>query len=328
MSDKSTHRQGSAKLHGARCSQASTSDHQRRSQSSDPASHSVERRRKRRALISAPIRVRSIDETSGGPDEVSTTTDVSRYGVLFLTSNRSFHRGMGVAVTFPFTPSPGIPQLEQRAHVVRISARPDNKYAVALAFGVGMVQNPPDASAARLDAFASSDIRDFLGTDSDETQQRPLVLAVDADADARDSLKSYLTGEGYKIIAVATAADAREVLDIMTPALLIAEIEGDGLPGFDLCAHVKGNPRLKHIPVMLTTGSAFPSDYSNAHSLGAVVCMAKPYRQDRLGHVVRLLVAPAGMSRDSQPPRAPDLSRHHRRSADMRSNISLRNRSI
>ena len=37
------------------------------------------------------------------------------------------------------------------------------------------------------------------------------------------------------------------------------------------------------------TRSAYPSDYSNAHSIGAVVCMAKPFKQERLGHVVRLL---------------------------------------
>jgi len=40
---------------------------------------------------------------------------------------------------------------------------------------------------------------------------------------------------------------------------------------------------------MLMTSSAYPSDYSSAHSVGAVVCMAKPYKQERLGHVVRLL---------------------------------------
>jgi len=130
----------------------------------------------------------------------------------------------------------------------------------------------------------------------------------------RDSLKAYLSGEGYRVIAVESASDAREVLNMMTPALLISEIEGEGLPGFDLCAHVKTTPRLRHIPVMLTTCSAYPSDYSNAHSLGAVVCMAKPYRQERLGHVVRLLVAPTITDSATQPPRAPDPSRRPRTS--------------
>ena len=108
----------------------------------------------------------------------------------------------------------------------------------------------------------------------------------------RATLKGYLGSEGYEVMAVSNCPDAREVLNMFTPALVIAEVEGEGLPGYDLCAHVKQSPRLKHIPVVLTTSSGYPSDYSNAHSLGAVVCMTKPYKQERLGHVVRLLAPP------------------------------------
>ena len=118
------------------------------------------------------------------------------------------------------------------------------------------------------------------------------MLVVDADEMIRATLKGYLGSEGYEVMAVSNCPDAREVLNMFTPALVIAEVEGDGLPGYDLCAHVKQSPRLKHIPVVLTTSSGYPSDYSNAHSLGAVVCMTKPYKQERLGHVVRLLVPP------------------------------------
>ncbi len=122
--------------------------------------------------------------------------------------------------------------------------------------------------------------------------KRPLVLVVDADEMIRATLKAYLGGEGYDVMAVSNCPDAREVLNMFTPALVIAEVEGDGLPGYDLCAHVKQSPRLKHVPVVLTTSSGYPSDYANAHSLGAVVCMTKPYKQERLGHVVRLLAPP------------------------------------
>jgi len=103
------------------------------------------------------------------------------------------------------------------------------------------------------------------------------------------------------------------VMNMFTPALVIAEVEGDGLPGYDLCAHVKQSPRLKHIPVVLTTSSGYPSDYSNAHSLGAVVCMTKPYKQERLGHVVRLLAPPppefCAQKNGATAPRPADPSR-------------------
>jgi CheY-like chemotaxis protein len=279
-----------------------------------------ERRKKRRALISAPIRIRGVDVTSDAPDEISTTVDVSRNGILFVTTNIGFHRGMDVAVTFPYTKAPGVPQSEQPGSVVRVSDLSNGQIAVAVAFGIAAEGHLVDASGAKLETAAETGEPKLDSSLSDDPQ-KPLVLAVEADLMVRESLKSYLSGEGYKVIAVENATDAREVLNILTPALLIAEIEGEGLPGFDLCAHVKATPRLKHIPVMLTTGSAYPSDYSNAHSLGAVVCMAKPYRQERLGHVVRLLVAPAGAKANPQPPRAPDPTRRHR-SAGLRRGIS------
>jgi CheY-like chemotaxis protein len=132
---------------------------------------------------------------------------------------------------------------------------------------------------------------------------------LDRDDALRESLKTYLSNEGYEVIAVKTAAEAREVLTMFTPSLLIAEIEGEGMPGFDLCSHVKATPRLQTIPVMLTTSSAYPSDYASAHSLGAVVCMAKPYKQERLGHVVRLLAPPPNANACAQRPHPVDPSR-------------------
>jgi DNA-binding response OmpR family regulator len=128
----------------------------------------------------------------------------------------------------------------------------------------------------------------------------------------RDTLKVYLMSEGYDVIAIASATEAHHVLEMFTPALLIAEIEGEDLPGYELCAYVKSTPRLQTVPVMLMTSSAYPSDYANAHSLGAVVCIAKPYRQERLGHVVRLLAPIRPAKEESAPARPGDASRRPR----------------
>src|SRR5215831_8862485 len=244
---------------------------------------STERRQRRRAFVAAPVRVRGLDAVAAVPDEVSSTVNVSRTGLLFLSLAAGFHRGMRVAVTFPYANVPGTHQLEQSGSVVRVSALANGRVAVAVAFGLGRNNQPGGQPLSKQAVSDASTARDL---------KRPIILAVESEDSVRDSLKDYLTGEGYTVIAVHNAADARDVLNILTPALLIAQIEGEDLPGYDLCAHVKGTPRLQHIPVMLTTRSAYPSDYSSAHSLGAVVCMAKPYRQERLGHVVRLLVKP------------------------------------
>ena len=268
-----------------------------------------ERRAKRRALISAPVRVRSIDSTRNALDEVTTTLNVSRLGLLLATNVTAYYRSMDVMVTFPHSKAPNAIQAEQPGRVVRVSEMADGRRSIAIALGV--THSDEEFILANGETVSTDPHAPRIKVDRDPNSSKPLVLALDAEASVRDSLKSYLANEGYEVITVTNAQEAREVLDQCTPSLLIAEIEGEGMPGYDICAHCKTTPRLQSVPVMLTTSSAYPSDYANAHSLGAVVCMAKPYRQERLGHVVKLLAPPPNANENVEPPYPVDPSRRH-----------------
>jgi len=283
-----------------------------------------DRRRRRRALISAPVRVRGINVTDAVVDEISTTIDVSRAGILFLSTSPNYARGMQVAVIFPYSTVPAALHAEQQGRIVRTFATSDGRYAVAVALGEGVGEDVVDSCGRKLadsspaprmplapPAAPLASNGSVFSLSREPNSKRPLVLVVDADEMVRATLKAYLCGEGYDVMAVSNSPDAREVMNMFTPALVIAEVEGDGLPGYDLCAHVKQSPRLKHVPVVLTTSSGYPSDYANAHSLGAVVCMTKPYKQERLGHVVRLLAPPPAefCTQKSGAPRPADPSR-------------------
>jgi CheY-like chemotaxis protein len=268
------------------------------STAANPASPAAEpprdRRRKRRAMISAPIRVRLAHAEGSSSDEIATTVDVSRTGILFHSQRGTYTRGMEVAVVFPYSQSPAATHIEQTGRVVRINDLGDGTFDVAIA--LNNTASEDSSSAAPLATAAPA-------------TKKPMVLAVDADESLRDGLKAYLQNEGYDVIAVNNAADAREVLNIFTPALIIAEVEGEGTPGYDLCSYVKTSTQWRRIPVVLTTSSAYPSDYSNAHSLGAIVCMAKPYKQERLGHIVRLLAPLPEHLQNNVAPHAADPTR-------------------
>lgn len=277
---------------------------------SQPAKPQSERRSKRRALISAPVRVRGIDLTHDGLDDITTTLNVSRLGILLTSSNPAYYRSMDVMVTFPHSKAPNAIQAEQPGRVVRVSELADGRRSIAIALGVTHHDEEfIHASGQKVHNREPESTK--FAVERDPNSLKPLVLALDAEKSIRESLKSYLANEGYDVITVTNAQEARDVLSQCTPSLLIAEIEGEGMPGYDLCAHCKSTPRLQSVPVMLTTSSAYPSDYASAHSLGAVVCMAKPYRQERLGHVVRLLAPPPNANEDAMPPRPADPSRRH-----------------
>ena len=286
-----------------------------------------DRRKRRRALISAPVRVRGINATDSVVDETSTTIDVSRAGILFLSSSPNYARGMEVGVIFPYSTAPAALHAEQQGRVVRAFETPEGRYAVAVALGEGVGEDIVDSCGRKImDASpvpqsplapgAAPIGSNGIVLSREPNSKRPLVLVVDADEMVRTTLKGYLDCEGYDVIAVSNSPEGREVMKIFTPALVIAEVEGEGLPGYDLCAHVKQSPRLQHVPVLLTTSSGYPSDYSNAHALGATVCMTKPYKQERLGHVVRLLAPPpagfCAQKNGAAAPRPADPSRRCR----------------
>lgn len=240
---------------------------------------------RRRALVSAPVRVRGACGGPSGPDEISTTVDVSRKGFSFLSPRGGFAPGMTVAVTFPYSKSAVAIQAEKPGRVVRVSKLPDGCFAIGIALGARPFASETEARACKGVAG-----RRTASKAGQKIEERPLVVVVDADPRIRESLKNTLSTEGYEVIALSGARQAHALLNQLLPALLIAEMEGADLPGLDLCARIKSTPRLKTVPVVLTTCSAYPTDYANAHSLGAVICIAKPFRTERVGHIVRLLV--------------------------------------
>ena len=224
---------------------------------------------------------------------------------------------MNLAVTFPYSDVSGAIQAERWGRIARVSELCDGRQAIAVEF-CETDESLVDASGRQLGTETAPSAEALAALYPEMDAKKPVVLAVDADKATREMLKNYLTGEGYNVIAVAGNVEAREVLNIMTPALVVAEIEGENLPGYDLCAHIKSTQQLKCIPVMLMTSSAFPSDYASAHSLGAVVCIAKPFRQERFGHVVRMLAPPPQGKENCTPARRADPTRRHISASSMK----------
>ncbi len=96
--------------------------------------HGHERRRRRRALISAPVRVRSLNVTEEGPSEVTTTIDVSRGGIFFVSELSNYEKHMEVAVVFPYSGIPGDVHSEQMGHIVRVVQYDDGRCGIAVSF--------------------------------------------------------------------------------------------------------------------------------------------------------------------------------------------------
>jgi CheY-like chemotaxis protein len=254
------------------------------------ATNSVDRRRRKRAKITAQVHVRGV-ECPEPFEEVGKSIDVSRFGLLFTAARKGYWKGQRLDVTFPFSSAAAALNTAQHAEVVRVTEQ-NGHYAVAVQF-----INAKDYAAVNPRAAADPSIAAGTPESATATHTKPqsVVLIVEADTKTADIMRNVLSNDGYTVIIVPTAQQALDILRTTVPVAFLAEVEGTDMTGHDLCLIIKRNDRLQRVPVILLTKAAQPADYSASHQLGAVVCMAKPFKPERLLHVVRLVAPPPAL---------------------------------
>jgi CheY-like chemotaxis protein len=253
----------------------------------------VERRRRKRAKITAQVHVRSTN-TAEPFEEVCKSVDVSRDGLYFLAARQGYVRGQKLDVTFPYSNAAAALNQAQPAEVIRVVEQ-GGQFGVAVQFVAAKTETTGTTKGA--EAFQSGATTTTPGPAM--TKAQSVVLAVEKDQRTADMMRNVLQSDGYTVVVVPTAQQALEVLRTTVPSVFLAEVEAEDMSGHDLCLIIKRNDRLQHVPVILLTRSAQPADYSASHQLGAVVCMAKPFKPERLLHVVRLVAPPPSPSAKS-----------------------------
>ena len=78
--------------------------------------------------------------------------------------------------------------------------------------------------------------------------------------------------------------------DVRRPDLVLLDLNLPSLDGREVLARLKKDGDLKHIPVVVLTGSINPLDETRARSLGATAVYKKPGDLDDLGEVVKEIV--------------------------------------
>jgi len=255
-----------------------------------PGTSAADRRKRKRVKLAAQVHVRGGIGTVEEFQEIGTSVDVSRDGLLFLAGRSGYWVGQPLDVTFPYTPSSGI-NTSQKAKVARVFLRPDNKYGVAVQFlAASAAYQAKERAGAGVGGSAYASTAMYASYAAQAIRQ--MVLLVEPDPQVAQTLSALLTQDGYHFAHVPTAKAALDVLKTANPVAVIAEVDGDDMSGRDLCVIIKKNERLKKTPVILLSNTGTADDYAESHSIGAVVCIPKPFNPERLLHVVRM-VAPS-----------------------------------
>lgn len=119
----------------------------------------------------------------------------------------------------------------------------------------------------------------------------PLVLVVDDSNTIRTLERSILEAHGYRVILAVDGRDAWDKMATLRPDMVISDIEMPRLDGFGLLATMRGDPRLKMVPVILVSSRDAEADRQRGLALGADAYMVKTrFDQEELLRTIGRLI--------------------------------------
>ena len=83
--------------------------------------------------------------------------------------------------------------------------------------------------------------------------ERPTILVVEDEPHIREVLSGLLGALGYRLLMAASAEQALDALNVVSPDLVLTDVHLGAMSGIELCARLKADPRYELMPVVILT---------------------------------------------------------------------------
>ena len=126
------------------------------------------------------------------------------------------------------------------------------------------------------------------------------IIVVDDDPGIRSFLERYLSGLGHEVRAVATGRAGLELVDAWSPDVLITDINMPDMDGIELIRAARSRSAVAMIAI--SGGGLIPTEVllGNAHLLGAVATIAKPFEPAAMRSLIESVLADAQAEREGR----------------------------
>jgi chemosensory pili system protein ChpA (sensor histidine kinase/response regulator) len=116
----------------------------------------------------------------------------------------------------------------------------------------------------------------------EEVQVRPLVMVVDDSITMRKVTSRVLERHEYEVSTAKDGVDALEKLHERVPDLMLLDIEMPRMDGYELATHMKADPRLREVPIIMITSRSGDKHRQRAFDIGVDRYLGKPYQEAEL----------------------------------------------
>ncbi|UJJ55888.1 MULTISPECIES: Hpt domain-containing protein [Rhodanobacter] len=116
----------------------------------------------------------------------------------------------------------------------------------------------------------------------EEVQTKPLVMVVDDSITMRKVTSRVLERHEYEVSTAKDGVDALEKLHERVPDLMLLDIEMPRMDGYELATHMKADPRLRDVPIIMITSRSGDKHRQRALDIGVDRYLGKPYQEAEL----------------------------------------------
>ncbi len=128
------------------------------------------------------------------------------------------------------------------------------------------------------------------------------VLLVDDERDLLSLLDFNLRAAGFETLLATTGEQALSQLRRRVPDLVLLDVMLPDVSGTEICRQIKGDPRTRHLPVVMLTAKGEEVDRVVGFELGADDYVTKPFSVRELVLRLRALLRRAGGGRPLERP--------------------------
>jgi DNA-binding response OmpR family regulator len=130
--------------------------------------------------------------------------------------------------------------------------------------------------------------------------RRDTVLVVDDTPETLGFLTDTLDTAGFTVLIATDGASALDLVDQITPDLVLMDAVMPGLDGFETCRRLKTQKLLSHLPVIFMTGLSETENVVQGLAAGGVDYVIKPIVIDELLARIRVHLANARIGQGSR----------------------------
>lgn len=117
------------------------------------------------------------------------------------------------------------------------------------------------------------------------------ILYVEDHPDNRMLVRRILMAEGYIVLEACNAKNALDIMDGITPDLILMDINMPDMDGYTLTAQIKEKPTLMNIPIIALTANVMKGDKEKSLEAGCDGYIQKPIDVDTLPNLIHRYLA-------------------------------------